>query len=213
MLTQSYLLSKKIELKALYLAAVLSAVTIFVDATPAAAVQLIYSEPGNVSKIEDLVVDGINYDVTFKYDSFFNVFGSPNNPDFKTPTFWNNSQTAQIAVNSIASLMNSVQPTATKLNNYPSALVPYRGIGANNDSLFIVSKIDNYITRWENIRGESQDIFTKGSDIENYALFTAKEQPKSIPESNLGGVFVVSALIAGVVTANKKIRRLGGRKA
>jgi Domain of unknown function (DUF4082) len=141
--------------------------------------KLIYSDSGNLSKIEDLVVDGINYDVTFKYDSFLNVFGSPNGSDFNRPTFWDNSQTAKKAVDNIASLLNSQQLVPTKLNNQLSALIPYRGVVAPNGSLFLVSKVNSYITNWVNFRGESQDIFTRGNEVANYAIFTV-QNPKTV---------------------------------
>ncbi|MFH7024945.1 MAG: hypothetical protein ACHBN1_05985 [Heteroscytonema crispum UTEX LB 1556] len=141
---------------------------------------VIYSNSGDVSKIEGLVIDGINYDVTFKYDSFLNLFGSPNSSDFNRPTFWDNSQTAQKAVDNIASLLNSQQPIPTKVNNYPSALVPYRGVVASNGSLFLVSKVNSYITRWDNFRGESQDIFTQGNEQANYAIFSVQNPPQTV---------------------------------
>lgn len=141
--------------------------------------KLIYSNSGNVSKIEGLVVDGINYDVTFKYDSFLNLFGSPNSSDFNKPTFWDNAQTAQKAVDNIASLLNSQQPVPTKVNDYASALVPYRGVVASNGSLFLVSKVNSYITKWDNFRGESQDIFTQGNEQANYAIFSVQNPGKT----------------------------------
>jgi Domain of unknown function (DUF4082) len=150
------------------------------DSLLSSSPKLIYSDSGNVSKIEGLVIDGINYDVTFKYDSFLNLFGSPNSSDFNRPTFWDNSQTAQKAVDSIASLLNSQQAVPTKLNNEPSALVPYRGVVASNGSLFLVSKINSYITRWDNFRGESQDIFPQGNEQANYAIFSLQNPPKTV---------------------------------
>jgi Domain of unknown function (DUF4082) len=142
--------------------------------------KLIYSDSGNLSQIKGLVVDGINYDVTFKYDSFLNVFGSPNSSGFNRPTFWDNSQTAQKVVDNIASLLNSQQPVPTQLNSYSSALVPYRGAIASNGSVFLVSKINSYITRWDNFRGESQDIFTQGNEKANYAIVTAQNPPNTV---------------------------------
>jgi hypothetical protein len=203
MFTNIHLAHKPFKAKACYLASLIAITTVVANATPAAAAQIIYSSPGNVSKIEDLVVDGINYDVTFKYDSFLNLFGSPNSPGFNRPTFWDNSQTAQKAVDNIASLLNSQQPVPKQVNNYPSALVPYRGVVAPNGSLFLVSKIDSYITRWDNFRGESKDIFTMGNEQANYAIIKPQEPPKTIPESNLGAGAVVAFLL-GARTLKKQ---------
>jgi hypothetical protein len=202
MFTSFYLEGNQFKAKACYLASLIGITAIVASTTPAAAVQFVYSSPGNVSKIEGLVVDGINYDVTFKYDSFLNIFGSPNSSGFNRPTFWDNSQTAQKAVDKIASLLNSQQPIPTQLNSYPSALVPYRGVVASNGSLFIVSKVYNHITRWDNFRGESQDIFTGGNELENYAIFSVQEPPKTVPESNFG-VGAVVAFLLGVSTLKK----------
>jgi hypothetical protein len=182
MFTDYYLGCKPFKARACYLASLISITAIVANTTPATAVQLVYSSPGNVSKIEGLVVEGINYDVTFKYDSFLNVFGSPNSSGFNRPTFWDNAQTAQKAVNNIASLLNSQQSIPTQLNSYPSALVPYRGVVASNGSLFLVSKVDSYITNWVNFRGESQDIFTQGNELANYSAFKnhRRQFPKQI---------------------------------
>jgi hypothetical protein len=193
----------RIQDKVFYLASVLSTLTVFANTTPAAAVQLIYSNQGNVSKIEDLVIDGINYDVTFKNDSFLNIFNSPNNSDFQTPTFWNDSQKAKNAVDTIASLLNSQQPVPTQVNDSPSTLIPYRGVVASNGSLFLVSKINNYITRWDSFRGESEDIFTKGDEQANYAVFTVRDTSRSIPECNSAVSVVGVALVTGVITRKK----------
>lgn len=210
MFTNSYLDRNPFKTKACHLASLIAITAVVANVTPAAAAQIIYSSPGNVSKIEGLVVDDINYDVTFKYDSFLNLFGSPNSPGFNQPTFWDNNQTAQKAVDNIASLLNSQQPVPNQVNNYPSALVPYRGVVAPNGSLFLVSKIDSYITRWDNFRGESQDIFTMGNEQVNYAIISAKEPPKTIPESNLGSGAVVAFLL-GARILKKQRKGIQGR--
>lgn len=198
MFTLTYLNQNSFKAKACCLASLITISTIVANATPGAAVQMTYTNPGNISKIEGLVVDGINYDVTFKYGSFIDLFGSPNNSDFNKPTFWDNAQTAQKVVDDITSLLSSQQPVPTKLNDYSSALVPYRGVVASNGSLFLVSKINNYITRWDNFRGESQDIFTMGNEQANYAIFSVKEPPKKVPESN----FTLGAVVAFLVGAS-----------
>ncbi len=171
---------------------ILSSFAITITVNPAEATQIISNGTGNVSKIEDFVVDSVTYDVTFKSDTFLNLFGFPSNPGFNAPTFWNNQPAARKVVDDIAFLLNSQPAIPSKLNNSSSILVPYRGIIASNQSLFIVNKIDDYITRWSNFRGESQDIFTLSHEKANYALFTAK-QPQHIPENHLVmGVFGVT---------------------
>jgi hypothetical protein len=196
-------LFNRIQDKVFYLASVLSTLTVVANTTPAAAVQLIYSNQGNVSKIEDLVIDGINCDVTFKNDSFLNIFSSPNNSDFKAPTFWDNSQKAKSAVDTIASLLNSQQTVPTQVNNYSSTLIPYRGVVASNGSLFLVNKVNSYITRWDSFRGESEDIFTKGDEQANYAVFTVRDTSRSIPECNSAVSVIGVALVTGVITRKK----------
>ncbi|KAF3884602.1 MULTISPECIES: hypothetical protein [Nostocales] len=162
---------------------IISSFAITTTVPPAQAAQIIYNGTGNVSKIENFTADGITYDITFKSDTFLNLFGFPSNPDFNTPTFWNNQQGARKVANGIELLLNTQPTVPSKVNNSSSVLVPYRGIIASNQSLYIVNKIDDYITRWSNFRGESQDIFTLGNEKANYALFTVK-QPQRIPENN-----------------------------
>jgi hypothetical protein len=207
MLIKGYLANNPFKAKACYLASLIGITAIVANTTPAAAVQMIYSNPGNVSKIEGLVLDGINYDVTFKYDSFLNLFGSPNSSDFNKPTFWDNPQIAKKVVDNIASLMNSQQPVPTKVNTYPSALLPYRGVVAPNGTLFIVSKVDSYITKWDNFVGESQDIFTIGNEQVNYAIFSVQERPKTVPESNLWAGAVVSFLFGATFNKYRERKR------
>jgi hypothetical protein len=213
MFTSFYLGCKPFQAKACYLASLLGITAIVVSTTPVAAVQLVYSSSGNVSKIEGFVLDGITYDVNFKYDSFLNIFGSPNSSGFNRPTFWDNSQTAQKAVDNIASLLNSQQPVPTTVNNYPSALVPYRGVVASNGSLFLVSKIDyRYIAKWDNFLGESQDIFPQGNEQANYAIFSAQKPPKTVPEGNLGAGAVVAFLLGASTLKKHGERRKAKRK-
>ncbi|MBD2335806.1 hypothetical protein H6G64_02225 [Calothrix sp. FACHB-156] len=210
MFSPIYLLENQITSTVISLFSVLSIATIF--ANPTAAVQLKYGSPGNVSKIEDLVVDDISYDVTFKYDSFINLFGSPSNPDFKAPTFWNNAPGAKNLVDSIALLLNSQPNVPTRVNNYPSALVPYRGVVAANGTLFLVSKVDSYITRWDNYRGESQDIFTRGNEQANYAIVNINQSSDAVPEGNMLATAIAGCLFLGVITAKRKMEKITSKK-
>jgi hypothetical protein len=152
--------------------------------SPAQGVQIMFNNTSNVTKIENLVIDDVTYDVNFQSETFVNLFGNPNDASFNRPTFWNNPQGATRAVETIASLLNSQQPVPQTINKSSSALVPYRGIIASNESLFIANKIDDYITRWSTLKGESEDIFVQGNEQANYALFTAK-QSQPVPENNL----------------------------
>ncbi|WP_414542653.1 hypothetical protein [Nostoc sp. CCY0012] len=204
MLKKIYLLTNQIKSKTIYLVSLLSSAIIMANTTPAVAVQLKYSNLDNINKIEDLVVDDITYDVTFHYGSFFNLFGSPDSSSFKTPAFWDNPQGAKNLVNSIALLLNSQQIVPTQINNYPSALVPYRGVFTPNDSLFVISKVDNYITKWDNYKGESQDIFTLGHEQANYAILSIKKPFNAIPEANMLPSVIVAFLIFGGIVANRK---------
>ncbi|GAB1537691.1 hypothetical protein NUACC21_03420 [Scytonema sp. NUACC21] len=185
------------------IASAISFAVVTTTVNPAEGVQLTYSSPGNVSKIEDLVVDGVTYDVTFKSDTFLNLFGSPSNPSFNAPNFWNNQQGASQVVNEIVSLLKNQPTIPSKINNTSSILVPYRGIVASNQSLFVVNKIADYITQWSNFRGESQDIFVLGNVTANYALITPKET-KPIPESNLVIGLVGVASLLGLKSKKKR---------
>ncbi|BAY66047.1 hypothetical protein NIES22_61600 [Calothrix brevissima NIES-22] len=207
MFTQVYLLKKPIISKVISLISVLSFATIVANTTPAAAVQVKYSSPGNVSKIEDLVVDNISYEITFKYDSFVNLFGSPNSSNFQTPTFWNNPEGAKNLVDSIVVLLNSQQqPVPTQINNYPSGLVPYRGIVGSNDVLYIVSKVNhNYGQEWVNFLGETQDVFPFGNEQANYAILNINKSSHSVPEGNmLPSAIVAFFLMCGITLKRKK---------
>lgn len=206
MFTQIYLLKNHITSTVISLVSVLSIATVFSHS--AAAVQIKYGSPGNVSKIEGLVVDDIGYDITFKYDSFINLFGSPSNPDFQKPTFWDAPQGAKNLVDSIAFLLNSQQGLPTQINNYASALVPYRGVAAPNGTLFLVSKVDSYITRWDNYRGESQDIFTRGNEQANYAIVNINQSSDAVPEGNMLATAIAGSFFVGGMKMKKKIAKL-----
>jgi hypothetical protein len=174
--------------------------------TPVRGAQITYDGTGNVSKIENFIVDGVTYDIAFKSDTFLNLFGLPDTPSFNTPTFWNNQQGARKVVDDIASLLNTQPTIPSKINNTSSVLVPYRGVVASNQSLFLVNKIDDYITRWSNFRGESQDIFTLGNEKANYALFVVK-QPQRTSEPNIVIGVVGVALAMGWQHMRKKITK------
>lgn len=167
---------------------------------PAQAAQIQYSSFGNVRGINGLIVDGISYEVSFQFDTFTNVFGTPNSANFNQPTFWRNQQAAQIAANSIVSLLNSQQPVPSRINSISSVYIPYEAVFApSNRSTYITSKIGNFITRWDNFRGNSRDIQELDNTKVNYALFTATvaQTPVSAPEpTNLLGLLGTVAFLS-----------------
>ncbi|RCJ18240.1 hypothetical protein A6770_06610 [Nostoc minutum NIES-26] len=164
-----------------YVAYVVSFATTFATVNPSEAAQVRYRSPGDVSAIDGLVVAGKTYNVTFKVDTFVNLFGYPDNPDFKSPTFWNNSPTS--TVDSIISLLSNEPSIPQQINNISYALVPYQGIKSGEESWYIANKVGDYITNWSNARGESKDTFVLSNEKANYALFTTKPSMK-VPEPN-----------------------------
>lgn len=151
--------------------------------TPAQAAQIQYSSYGNVSAINGLIVNGISYDVSFQLDTFTNVFGTSNSPNFDEPTFWQNPQAAQIAADSIVSLLNSQQPVPSTINGVVSVYIPYEDIVApSSGSRYITNKISNYIKQWDNYKGNSQDIQELDNTIANYAVFTPTVTQTPVPE-------------------------------
>ena len=151
--------------------------------TPAQAAQIIYNSSGDVSAINGLIVNGRSYEVSFQFDTFTNVFGTPNSPNFNEPTFWQDQQAAQIAADSIVSFLNSQEPIPKRINSVSSAFIPYRSIISSNKSTFITNKITNFIRfRWDNFRGNSQDIEVLDFQKQNYALFKPVVAQTSVPE-------------------------------
>ncbi|MBD2501525.1 hypothetical protein [Anabaena azotica] len=176
---------------------VLGVATTVTSMLPAQAAQIIYSSSGDVSGINGLIVDGISYEVSFQFDTFTNVFGTPNSSNFDEPTFWGNQQAAQTAANSIVSLLNSQEPIPRRINSISSVLIPYRSIIASNKSTFITNKIGNFIRfRWDNYRGNSQDIEVLDFGKQNYAVFRPIVAQTSVTEPGvlLGLVGSVSFL-------------------
>ncbi|MBH8561059.1 hypothetical protein I8748_02495 [Nostoc sp. CENA67] len=174
------------------LASVVSFASILVNVTPSEAAQIKYSSQGNVSAIDGLVIDDITYDITFKYDTFVNLFGYVNSPNFNSPTFWNNPQKAKKAVDSIIALFDNQQKTTTQLNSISYILIPYQGVVASNSSTYIRNKIGNHITYWSDFRGESKDIELLNYEKANYAVFTSKSK---VPEPSSTGIIVVAFLL------------------
>lgn len=164
---------------------VLGLAAIVASIAPAQAAQIQYSSLGNVRGINGLLVNGISYEVSFQFDTFTNVFGTPNSPNFNQPTFWRNHQAAQIAADSIVSLLNSQQSVPSRVNSISSVYIPYEAVFApSNGSTYITSKIGNFISRWDSYRGNSRDIQELANTKVNYALFTATvaQTPVYTPE-------------------------------
>lgn len=174
------------------LASFVSFASIFVNVTPSEAAQIKYSSQSNVSAIDGLVIDDITYDVTFKYDTFVNLFGYVNSPNFNSPTFWNNPQKAKNAVDSIIAILDNQQTTPTQLNSISYMLIPYQGVVSSNSSTYIRNKIGNYIRYWSDFRGESKDIELLNYEKANYAIFTSKSQ---VPEPSSTGIIGVAFLL------------------
>ncbi|MBH8576330.1 hypothetical protein I8752_25730 [Nostocaceae cyanobacterium CENA369] len=178
-------------------ASVISFAATFATVTQTQAAQVKYRSPGNVSAIDGLVVDGITYDVTFRFDTFTNLFGSPDSSNFKTPTFWNNSQGATNTVDSFISLFSNESSIPQQINNFSYVLVPYQSIKAEDKSWYTINKIDDFITNWSTVKGESKDIFVLSNEKANYALFQAKASP-AVPEPKSSIVGLGLALIPGI---------------
>lgn len=201
MITESSLLCHANSKLRISVATIVGIATTIAIATPGKAAQIQYISSGNVSAINNLVIDGTTYDVTFKFDTFVNVFGYPDSPTFSSPTFWHNPQGAKNAVESIATLGNK-QPNLSQINNNSSVLVPYGSINASNGWVFITNKIDDYITQWSTFKGGSEDIFRRDNEKANYAVFSAKAS--AVPEPG----FLVQAGVALVLGLKFKRRYL-----
>ncbi|NET16511.1 MAG: PEP-CTERM sorting domain-containing protein [Okeania sp. SIO1H6] len=82
--------------KTLLATAATSAVLLFSGVSSAEAFTLLYEDPSDTQKvtgIEDLMIDGTEYDVSFEFGTFNDVFGNTGDLielEGKTPEFWGN---------------------------------------------------------------------------------------------------------------------------
>jgi hypothetical protein len=190
-------------------ASVISFAATFTTVASSEAAQVKYRSPGNISAIDGLVVDGITYDVTFRFDTFTNLFGSPDSSNFQTPTFWNNSLGATNTVDSFISLLSNEPSIPQQINNLSYVFVPYQSIKAEDESWYNVNKINDFITNWSPVKGESKDTFTLNNEKANYALFKAKASP-AVPEpkSSIVGLELGLALILGLKHLKNRLMKV-----
>ncbi|NES02179.1 MAG: hypothetical protein F6K22_04615 [Okeania sp. SIO2F4] len=93
--------------KTLLAAAATSAVLLFSSVSCAEAFTLLYEDPSDTQKvtgIEDLTIDGTEYDVSFEFGSFNDVFrniGDLTELEGKTPEFWGDFSGAMKAAQAI----------------------------------------------------------------------------------------------------------------
>lgn len=109
------------------LAIIAASVASFTTVIPWQAAQVLYSSLTNVSAINDLVVNGITYNVTFKYDTFANLFGLSNSSNFQEPAFWNNSTAAENSAEAIINLFSNEPLIPELINDLSYAYIPYQG--------------------------------------------------------------------------------------
>jgi hypothetical protein len=155
----------------------------------AQAAQVIYSSSGDVSKIHDLVIDSRIYDVNFEFNTFLNLFNSPEIPSFQPPTFWNNFDGAKKAVDAIASVLNLEQPIPQKINDKMLFSVPYSSAFSYINS----ASGSIYIKGWSALLSEGGDYFSQvsGNQEANYALFTAQSSTTTPEPSTLLGMLTI----------------------
>lgn len=180
------------------LAIIAASVATFATVLPSEAAQVLYSSPTNVSAINDLVVNGVTYNVTFKYDTFANLFGLPNSSNFLEPAFWNNSIDAESSAEAIINLFSNEPSIPELINDFTYAYIPYQGtINPQQDSWYIVNKTVQKYQDWTTVPGESPDIFVLSNESVNYAIFTAQPTAQvPEPDSAILGFALVLALKA-----------------
>jgi hypothetical protein len=185
------------------LAIIAASVATFATVIPSEAAQVLYSSPTNVSAINDLVVNGITYDVTFKYDTFANLFGLPNSSNFQEPAFWNNSIAAESSAEAIINLFSNEPSIPELINDFTYAYIPYQGIiSTQEDTWYIVNKTVQKYQNWTTVPGESPDIFVFSNESKNYAIFTA-QLTAQVPEPD--SAIVGFALVLGLKALRDKI--------
>jgi hypothetical protein len=159
--------------------------------------QVIYSSSGDVSKIHDLVIDSRIYDVNFEFNTFLNLFNSPESPSFQPPTFWNNFDGAKKAVDAIANVLNLEQPIPQKINDKTLFSVPYSSVFSSSPRLLYINSASGSsysgIKGWSALLSEGGDYFSQvsGNQEANYALFTAQSSTTTPEPSTLLGMLTI----------------------
>lgn len=124
--------------KTLLATAATSAVLLFSGVSSAEAFTLLYEDPSDTQKvtgIEDLMIDGTEYNVSFEFDTFSSVFGNTGDLielEGKTPEFWENSSGARNAAQAIVDALGEDSYVSTTLS------------GGLSDIVLVPYKMDNY---------------------------------------------------------------------
>ncbi|MGD1716286.1 PEP-CTERM sorting domain-containing protein [Dapis sp. BLCC M172] len=96
-------------------------VLLFSGVSSAEAFTLLYEDPSDTQKvtgIEDLTIDGTEYDVSFEFGSFNDVFGNTGDLielEGKTPEFWGNYSGAMKAAQAIIDALGEDSYVSTSL--------------------------------------------------------------------------------------------------
>jgi hypothetical protein len=109
--------------------AILTATVAMSDSAQAANLVRPYGPTAAVVGIEDLEIEGVNYDVDFRLATFNELYNSITSPN-PLPTFWNNQASAQEAINKIQELLSDNNVSTTEDDQarlFSSQLdIPYR---------------------------------------------------------------------------------------
>jgi hypothetical protein len=96
-----------------------AAAVMVVQPTPSAEAATVTQNAARngIVSITDLTIpDYGTYDVTFPVGTFSSIFGTPGQPGFQQPAFWQNRAGADAAAGAIVNALNAVAPAPT---NYP----------------------------------------------------------------------------------------------
>jgi hypothetical protein len=101
--------------------------------------EIIFNNPivkDYVIGINNLQIDGVNYNVQFKFGTFSNVFGESIHSahSHKSLPFWGNQNQAMIATNKIVDALNTIDPeSACVLNKFQPYCVFFVPIAADKE--------------------------------------------------------------------------------
>ncbi|MDB9518709.1 hypothetical protein PN466_17320 [Roseofilum reptotaenium CS-1145] len=169
--------------------AIASTISLLSFSKPVSAFTLVFDDvTAGVTHINDLEIDEKIYDVSFVGGSFLSLFGLPDSPDFKAPTFWGDDSGGLNALNAIMTALGDntfivdngfvtwdafFLPTKS-CEDCPPGWTGYPWIKGLTDG--------NHGSSIDTISGFSADISWKTSNsVWRYAVFQ-ESQSRSVPE-------------------------------